>query len=105
MPILKPSGPAAFQPLAKTLRKGDILYQESDPAQFIYLIQSGLLSIAQQGAKKNIELYQLTAPQLAGEESLLTQGKGVHRSTAVALNDTSILVIPVALAFQMLAQG
>lgn len=84
----------------KLLRKGDCLFKAGDPADKIYIIQQGLVSISISGAEKSIELFKAVQPQLVGEEVL--RGAVTYSTTAVALNDTSVIEIAASEARKLI---
>jgi len=79
----------------KTIKKGEALFSEGDKAATIYLVQSGLISVFLQRPKKNIEIYQVSGSQVLGEHALF--GSAQHPFSAVALNETKVLEIPLEL--------
>ncbi|MFL5812219.1 MAG: Crp/Fnr family transcriptional regulator, partial [Bdellovibrionia bacterium] len=69
----------------KTLKKGELLFNEGDKATTVYLVQSGLISVYLQRPKKNIEIYQVAGSQVLGEHALF--GSPQQPFSAVALNE------------------
>lgn len=80
----------------KVFRKGEVIYHASEPATHVYLIQSGLVALMHPAGDTWLEIGKVTAPQLFGEEVLW--GAEVSQSTATALNDTRVIMIPADLA-------
>lgn len=79
----------------KTIKKGETLFSEGDKATTVYLVQSGLISVFLQRPKKNIEIYQVAGSQVLGEYALFSSPQ--HPFSAVALNETKVLEIPLEL--------
>lgn len=80
----KPEGLVQF-------KKGDTLFKSGTPANRLYIIQQGLVSILLADAEESIELFKAAQPQLIGEEVLA--GKPEFETTAIAVNDTSAIEV------------
>jgi hypothetical protein len=79
----------------KTFKKGEFLFREGDKAQFLYIIQSGSISVCLQRPKQKIELYILSATQMAGEQ--LLSSNTTYAASGVALTETKVLEVSVDL--------
>ncbi len=77
----------------RVYKKGDVLFKEGDRAQFIYLLQTGTVSVAIPRAKKSIELYQAATSQMIGEFALW--GQAQHNLLATATSEVKAIEIPV----------
>ncbi|MBC7371807.1 MAG: cyclic nucleotide-binding domain-containing protein, partial [Bdellovibrionaceae bacterium] len=55
----------------KTLKKGELLYNEGDKILNVYLIQSGAVNLCLTRNKKNVDMFQVGASQILGEQVLL----------------------------------
>lgn len=96
-----PPNPAPTGPQARDLKRGEILLQSGTKSQSLFLIQSGLLAIVQPRNEKSIEICQLTAPQIVGEELLF--GGTISGYNVVALRDSRVVELPIATAKPFLA--
>ncbi len=76
-----------------TYKKGDILFREGDKITSILVIQSGGVSLCLLRPKKNVEIMQLGAAQVLGEQAL--SGAAQHALTAIATAETKVLELPV----------
>lgn len=77
----------------KTLKKGEFLYKEGDKVAAVYLIQSGGINQCLVKGKKTIDLFQLGANQILGEQVIL--GQNTYNTSAIATTETKVLEIPV----------
>lgn len=77
----------------QNVKKGDILFEEGEKIQNLFLIQSGLVSVFLHRNKKNIEVYQASSNHMLGEAAIF--GASTYQFSAVALNDTKIVAIPI----------
>jgi hypothetical protein len=77
----------------RVVKKGEVLFKEGDKIQNIQLIQTGAVNLVIQRPKKNIELMNLGASQVLGEQALA--GAGVYPYTAIATTETKVIEIPV----------
>jgi hypothetical protein len=77
----------------KTIKKGEVLYNEGDKITSVYLIQSGAVSLCLTRNKKNIDMFQVGSSQILGELVLL--GQNAHNTSAVATVETKVLEIAV----------
>lgn len=77
----------------KTFKKGETLFKEGDKAAFVYLIQSGSVSLNIQRQKQNIELCLLGSMQIAGDHGL--SGMATHPHSAVAVSETKAVELPL----------
>lgn len=78
---------------AKVFKKGEYLFKEGEKIQNLLLIQSGGVSLCLARGKKNIDLMQVGANQVLGENAL--SGSGSFLVSAVATTETKVLEIPV----------
>lgn len=85
------------------IRRGQSIYREGQPAKKVYLLHSGVVSIQVQRSDKTIELAQVVAPQLLGEEALW--GAGKWRANAVANNDVSLYEMEVEYAMNLMKKS
>ncbi len=81
-------------------RKGDTLFKAGEPADRVYLIQTGLVSLMARRGEVSVEVAQATAPQLIGEEALW--GAPSWSISAVAVNDTQVVELGGAEANAMI---
>lgn len=77
----------------KTFKKGELIYKDGDKITSVYLIQSGGASQCLIRGKKNIDLFQLGASHILGDQVIL--GQTTHPTAAVATTETKVLEIPV----------
>ncbi|MBC7691215.1 MAG: cyclic nucleotide-binding domain-containing protein [Methylotenera sp.] len=86
--------PSGAQP--KSFKRGDVIYSQGAPATNLYLLQSGIVSLSMARSGENLELMQVAASQVFGNEGL--QGKFVRIASAVANNDVTLIEIELAMA-------
>ncbi|WP_413291540.1 cyclic nucleotide-binding domain-containing protein [Bdellovibrio sp. HCB337] len=77
----------------KTVKKGEVVYTEGDKIQNVLLIQTGAVNLCLARNKKNIDMFQVGASQILGEQVLI--GQNTHVTTAIATTETKYLEIPV----------
>jgi CRP-like cAMP-binding protein len=77
----------------KKFKKGDLLFQESETIESIFIIQSGKVKTYLQRPKTTIELQQINAPSVLGENLLLTPS-GKHTYCCSALSEVTVIEIP-----------
>lgn len=77
----------------KVFKRGEVIFKEGDKINSLYLVQSGGVSICILKPKKNIEMFQLGAQSLLGEQALI--GATTHNLSAVATAETKVLEIPL----------
>lgn len=77
----------------RVFAKGEILFKEGDRTTHLYIVQSGLVSLFLPRPKKNVDLFQVTTWQVLGEYAL--QGAATHPVSAVAMNETKVLEVPI----------
>lgn len=75
----------------KTLKKGEVLFSEGDKIQSVYLIQTGAVSLCLVRNKKNVDMFQVGASQILGEQVLT--GQSSHVTSAIATTETKVLEI------------
>lgn len=76
----------------KTIKKGETLYTEGEKIQNVFLIQTGAVSLCLTRNKKNIDMFQIGASQILGEQVLI--GQNTHTTSAIATTETKVLEIP-----------
>jgi hypothetical protein len=74
-------------------KKGQPLYIAGEKADRVFIIQQGLFAVTLPTGQKSIDLFKATQPQILGEEAL--RGEAVYGATAVAVNDSTVIVMPV----------
>ncbi|MBO9667689.1 MAG: cyclic nucleotide-binding domain-containing protein [Bdellovibrio sp.] len=77
----------------KTFKKGEVIYKDGDKITSVFLIQSGGASQCLIRGKKTIDLFQLGASHILGDQVIL--GAQTHPTSAVATTETKVLEIPV----------
>ena len=79
---------------ARTIRRGEALYRSGDPFDSLYAVRSGSMktSMAHRDGRE-----QVTGLRIAGEPLGLDGiSEGVHVCSAVALEDSSVCIVPYA---------
>lgn len=77
----------------KTFKKGEVIFKDGDKITSVFLIQSGGANQCLIRGKKTIDLYQLGASHILGDQVIL--GQGTHPTSAIATTETKVLEIPV----------
>lgn len=77
----------------KTLKKGEVLFKDGDKIHSVYLIQSGGINQCLLRGKKTVDLFQIGASQILGEQIIL--GLNTFNTSAIATTETKVLEIPV----------
>ena len=77
----------------KTFKKGEVIYKDGDKITSVFLIQSGGANQCLIRGKKNIDLFQLGASHILGDQVIL--GATTHPTAAIATTETKVLEIPV----------
>lgn len=77
----------------KTFKKGEVIYKDGDKITSVYLIQSGGANQCLIRGKKTIDLFQLGASHILGDQVIL--GQATHSTAAIATTETKLLEIPV----------
>lgn len=77
----------------KTFKKGEVIYKDGDKITSVYLIQSGGANQCLIRGKKTVDLFQLGASHILGDQVIL--GQATHPTSAVATTETKVLEIPV----------
>ncbi len=77
----------------KTFKKGEVIFKDGDKITSVYLIQSGGANQCLIRGKKTIDLFQLGASHILGDQIIL--GQSTHPTSAVATAETKVLEIPV----------
>lgn len=76
----------------RIIKKGEFLFKEGDKIQNIHLVQTGGISLCIARPKKNIDITQLGASQVIGEQALA--GGNTYNVSAVATTETKVIEIP-----------
>jgi CRP/FNR family cyclic AMP-dependent transcriptional regulator len=77
----------------RSLKAGEVLFQQGDMADRAFLVKTGKLEAAMQSGKKNIQLGDILAGEFVGEMAHIT---GEPRSATVkALEDSELIEIPL----------
>jgi hypothetical protein len=87
----------------KTFKKGELIQKEGEKALFIYLIQSGSVSLQITRHKTTIELATLGSHQVIGEHALA--GVAMHPHSATALVETKAIELPVEIVRTQIDQS
>lgn len=77
----------------RVVKKGEFLFKEGDKIQNIHLVQTGGISLCIARPKKNIDIVQLGASQVIGEQAL--SGGSTYNVSAVATTETKVVEIPI----------
>lgn len=77
----------------KTFKKGEVIFKDGDKITSVFLIQSGGANLCLIRGKKTIDLFQLGASHILGDQIIL--GQATHPTSAVATAETKVLEIPV----------
>jgi CRP/FNR family transcriptional regulator len=77
----------------KTLRKGDVLFHEQDPAEAMYAVVTGQLKLVRYSPGGKEMLLHLVRPGETFAEAALF-GSGTYPATAVALTETRLWCLP-----------
>ncbi|UOF01286.1 cyclic nucleotide-binding domain-containing protein [Bdellovibrio reynosensis] len=77
----------------KTFKKGEVIFKDGDKITSVFLIQSGGANQCLIRGKKTIDLYQLGASHILGDQVIL--GQSTHPTSAIATTETKVLEIPV----------
>lgn len=77
----------------KTFKKGEVIFKDGDKITSVYLIQSGGANQCLIRGKKTVDLFQLGASHILGDQVIL--GQATHPTSAVATTETKVLEIPV----------
>lgn len=87
----------------RVFRRGDVIYRAGEPVTHIYMVQSGLASVQVERGDKAIEIAQVGASQVLGEEALF--GAQEWSASAIANNEVRAVPIDVASARALLGSG
>lgn len=83
-------------PKPRRLKKGEVLFREGEEVQFLYILQSGKMSCYLSRQNTRLELMQLSAPALLGEQVLFASSK--FGFEAEAKSESMLLEIPLVAA-------
>lgn len=79
----------------KQYRKGEVLYWQGDPAEFVFVLKTGKVKLFPMSAKGQAHTYDIVGPgRLIGAGALLLGGE--YESTAEALEVTEVYILPQA---------
>jgi hypothetical protein len=78
----------------KEFKRGEYLFKEGQPADYVYLIQSGRVSLNVERNNKKSEILKVLASHFAGDQQLVLGGK--HTYSAVAEVNTKAIEIPIS---------
>lgn len=77
----------------QTLQKGEMLFLQSDPSEFAYIVRVGIISIVLQSADgREMIINEMHSGDMFGELGILT--KKSRSTSAIARTSSEILVIP-----------
>jgi CRP-like cAMP-binding protein len=79
---------------AKVFQRGERIYGLGEPAEKLFIVQSGMVSLTYTEGGRSLEVVRAIANSLIGEEVLC--GAPTYRLTAIAVNPTSVIEIPAA---------
>lgn len=77
----------------RKFKKGEVIFQENENIESLLLIQSGRVKTFLQRTKNTIELQQINAPSVLGENLIL--GAAKQNYSCIALSEVTVLEIPV----------
>lgn len=80
---------------------GDVVFSEGDPADFVYFIESGKVSIFLHEFTNRVEIGQRSAGSFFGEMAVISQGK--RTATVAAIADTTLIVLDKEQFHQLMA--
>lgn len=87
----------------KKIKKGEYLYRLGDEPLFIYIVEKGLVGLTYTGIKGDEHLLRIFKPgKVHGHRSIFAKEK--YHSSAVALEDSEVSVIPKECLFEMIRQ-
>ncbi len=78
---------------ARTLKRGEFLFKETDKIQTVYIVQSGQISLQFLKNKKNIEVMTVSTGYVFADQIVLASA--VYTYSAMASQETKIIEIPV----------
>ena len=77
----------------RILKKGEVLFKDGEKIQSVYLVQTGGINQCLIRGKKTVDLFQIGASQILGEQIIL--GVNTFNTSAIATTETKVLEIPV----------
>lgn len=77
----------------KLFTRGEVIFLEGEGATHVYVVESGIVALSIERAGTRIEIAQVSAGQILGEEALM--GKSQWSLTAIANNDVRVVPIEV----------
>lgn len=78
---------------ARTLKRGEFLFKESDKIQTVYIVQSGQLSLQFLKNKKNVEVMTVSTGYVFADQIVLASP--VYTYSAMVSQETKVIEIPV----------
>jgi len=85
----------------RSYKPGEVIFSEGEPADYVYFIESGKVSIYLHEFTNRVEIGQRGAGSLFGEMAVISQGR--RTATVAALTDTSLVVLDKEQFHQLMA--
>lgn len=79
------------QPIARKLKKGELLFSEGDPSKAMYFVQAGTIRLFKKKGNASIELGMIHKGEVIGEMGFLDGGP--RSASAEAMHDTELTEI------------
>jgi len=98
VPLFSKLNDASVRSLAEasklqSLQKGEMLFLQSDPSEYAYIVRAGIISIVLQSADgREMIINEMRSGDMFGELGILT--KKARSTSAVAHSNSELLVIP-----------
>ena len=86
-----PLSPTCKVTKTHSLKKGDILFYEGTPANEMFYLESGRLSVTKRILNRNIKLGELIQGEFLGEVAVI--GGGTRSATARATTDSTVVAL------------
>ncbi|MFA5917265.1 MAG: cyclic nucleotide-binding domain-containing protein [Candidatus Gracilibacteria bacterium] len=77
----------------RSVQKGDILFSEGDEGNAMYFLTTGKIDILKNINGENVKLGQVVAEEVLGEMALFSNTNNKRMATAIASEDSSLIVI------------
>lgn len=87
----------------RKLRAGETLLKAGDKLHYLYVVQSGRVSLCQKKGERTVEITQLRAPETIGDEAVF--GPASWQMTALAIRDSVVVEIPVEMVQAQVNEG
>jgi CRP/FNR family cyclic AMP-dependent transcriptional regulator len=98
-----PEGLPLAQRFTRSLEKGQKLFDEGDPGESMFVIQSGTLSVFRRVGETEVPIAKLGAGELVGEMAVL---EGLPRTAcAVALEPSVVIELPSSIFEQIVREN